>query len=373
MIIRTVKSKENPYFMLNRTAADDERLSYKAVGIHTYLMSKPDNWQANESDIIKKHLDGRASVRAGIAELRKYGYMGRVQDKDAKGRFAPARIDTYECPELNPNFRGVLSDSDASDFNDDDSDSPECENRTTDIKVPLFDFLTAENPTAENRTLVINESSDIKNLSFGQAERPNDLPLQDEIPALVTEELDAPPIAPAPPAAAAGQEQTIVAAKDGKGKKTSKAAAQEDDDNHESMKRALVGYQELWNGIFFCVHQHKNYDAALNEGIKKAIGKMAKKLITDGYGIDDLRKWYGTIWLTEFYNRQGVVRTATLGRINSGIRQMRNIEAGGKPDFLEEPAKVKAVAGPQDDIFDDSGFVGRMDLPQQNYWANESV
>ena len=373
MIIRTVKSNENPYFMLNRTAANDERLSYKAVGIHTYLMSKPDNWQANESDIIKKHADGRASVRAGIAELRKYGYMSRVQEKDAKGHFASARIDTYECPELNPNFRGVLSDLDVSDFNDEDGDSPECENRTTDIKVPLFDFLTAENPTSENRTLMINECSDIKNLSFGQAEKPIDLSLQDESPALVTEEAVAPLIAPVPPAAAASAVQTPGATKNGKGKKSSKATAQEDDENHESMKRALVGYQELWNGIFFCVHQHKNYDAALNEGIKKAIGKMAKKLITDGYGIDDLRKWYGLIWLTEFYNRQGVVRTATLGRINSGIRQVRNIEAGGKPDFLEESAKAKVVTGPQDDIFDDSGFVGRMDLPQQNYWANEVV
>lgn len=237
----------------------------------------------------------------------------------------------------------------------------------------MFDFPTAGNPISENRTLIIIEYSDIKNLSFGQAEKPIDLSLQDESPALVTEEAVAPLIAPVPPAAAASAVQTPGATKNGKGKKSSKATAQEDDENHESMKRALVGYQELWNGIFFCVHQHKNYDAALNEGIKKAIGKMAKKLITDGYGIDDLRKWYGLIWLTEFYNRQGVVRTATLGRINSGIRQVRNIEAGGKPDFLEESAKAKVVTGPQDDIFDDSGFVGRMDLPQQNYWANEVV
>lgn len=167
MIVRTVKNKENPYFLLNRTAANDDRLSYKAIGIHTYLMSKPDSWQANEEDIIKRHTDGRSSVRSGIAELRKYGYMARVQEKDEKGKFLPARIDTYESPELNPYFTGVLSDDD---LNNQDNE-PVCD-------FPTAGFPTAGFPTAGNRPLVINDSSKELNKNILVAKQPQQEPAQ---------------------------------------------------------------------------------------------------------------------------------------------------------------------------------------------------
>ena len=103
MIYRTIKNAANPYLLLNRAASNDERLSYKAIGIHTYLMGKPDNWEANESDLTNRHTDGKAAVRSGVQELLQYGYMTRVQiRKDNK--IVGWRLDTYECPELNPYY-----------------------------------------------------------------------------------------------------------------------------------------------------------------------------------------------------------------------------------------------------------------------------
>jgi hypothetical protein len=103
MIYRTVKNATNPYFCLDRTAINDERLSYKAIGILATIMGKPDNWQANETDLTSRHSDGKAAVRSGVQELLQYGYMARVQIRKDK-KIVGWRIDTYESPSLNPHF-----------------------------------------------------------------------------------------------------------------------------------------------------------------------------------------------------------------------------------------------------------------------------
>jgi hypothetical protein len=77
-IIRVQKDKDHPYFLLNRAAVDDDRLSWKAVGLHTYLMSKPDNWTIREEDLINRHTDGHASIRSGLKELKKFGYIKTI-------------------------------------------------------------------------------------------------------------------------------------------------------------------------------------------------------------------------------------------------------------------------------------------------------
>jgi len=103
MIFRTVKDKNNPYTRLGHATINDERLSYKAIGIHTYLMSKPDDWQANEADITARHSEGKSAVRSGVQELIQYGYMARVQLRKDK-KIVGWRLDVYESPEVNPHY-----------------------------------------------------------------------------------------------------------------------------------------------------------------------------------------------------------------------------------------------------------------------------
>ena len=43
-IIRRIK-KENPFIMLDKTCINDNRLSWKAKGLHTYIMGLPDDWK----------------------------------------------------------------------------------------------------------------------------------------------------------------------------------------------------------------------------------------------------------------------------------------------------------------------------------------
>ncbi len=148
MIYRTVKDKDNRYVRLNVAAANDERLSYKAVGIHTYIMTKPDGWEANETDIARRHADGLASVRSGVKELIQHGYMVRVRTVDAQKRVTGWRIDTFETPELNPHF--IPGDPSPAHV-----DEPDCENLNLatepDCEKPHVENPHVENPHVENR------------------------------------------------------------------------------------------------------------------------------------------------------------------------------------------------------------------------------
>jgi hypothetical protein len=98
-IIRVQKNKENPYVMLNKTFIEDERLSWKAKGLMTYFLSKPDDWKIMMCDLVKRSVDGRVSVASGINELIKYGYIRRYQPKNDKNQYLPVEYIVYEIPQ----------------------------------------------------------------------------------------------------------------------------------------------------------------------------------------------------------------------------------------------------------------------------------
>jgi|SRR5690606_6156707 len=76
----------------------DSRLSFKAKGILTYLLSRPDDWQVYEVEIIKHAKDGRDSVRSGIKELIDCGYIERTERRNEKGQFKGYEYEVYEVP-----------------------------------------------------------------------------------------------------------------------------------------------------------------------------------------------------------------------------------------------------------------------------------
>jgi hypothetical protein len=83
-IFRTTKDRNNPYVMINKIGLEDTRLSWKARGILAYLLSKPDNWQIKLEHLEKQAPDGKTSLRSGIDELKKHGYLIRVAIRENK-------------------------------------------------------------------------------------------------------------------------------------------------------------------------------------------------------------------------------------------------------------------------------------------------
>ena len=89
--------KEN-FTILDNTCIRDSNLSWKSKGLHTYLMSLPEDWKICLSDLIKRSLDGRDSVTSAIRELESRGYIQRDVQRTEKGCFKNFCYMVFESP-----------------------------------------------------------------------------------------------------------------------------------------------------------------------------------------------------------------------------------------------------------------------------------
>lgn len=99
VIVRTHRSLH--YATVKLTAVEDHRLSYKAKGLHTYLISRPPEWKIYHHDLLARATDGKDSVTSGIKELKKYAYL-RIELVRNGGRITGAIWHVYEEPHMQP-------------------------------------------------------------------------------------------------------------------------------------------------------------------------------------------------------------------------------------------------------------------------------
>lgn len=95
-IFRVHKNKN--YTTMCNFHFDDRRLSLKAVGLHSFILSKPDDWKIIIQNIIHSHTDGRESVYSGIRELVKFGYWVKYPVRK-NGKISYYQTDIYEEPQ----------------------------------------------------------------------------------------------------------------------------------------------------------------------------------------------------------------------------------------------------------------------------------
>jgi len=153
-MVRTRKNRENPYVMLDKTGLHDQRLSWKAKGLHAYLMSLPDDWTIYITELTKHTKDGRDSTRAAFKELELAGYVTNEAIRNSKGRIEKWEKIVYEQPLHWEPIEKTKSKKVK-------EQEPETENPYVD---PETDFPDLEkphldNPDLENPTLLINNST----------------------------------------------------------------------------------------------------------------------------------------------------------------------------------------------------------------------
>lgn len=66
-IFRTLKNKN--YTVMSNVHLRDKKLSWKAKGIHSYVLSLPDDWEIRVNHLITVSTDGEKSTRSGLKEL----------------------------------------------------------------------------------------------------------------------------------------------------------------------------------------------------------------------------------------------------------------------------------------------------------------
>lgn len=142
--------KRDSYVVIDKTLLNDKTLSWKAKGLHSYLMGLPDDWKVQEADLINRSKDGRESTRSAIKELTDAGYIERVAVRE-KGQFKSWEFVVHELPTFTPPEKPKqveLPDEER-------RHEPESENPT--VVPPESGFPKVEKPILENPPLLSNE------------------------------------------------------------------------------------------------------------------------------------------------------------------------------------------------------------------------
>jgi len=85
------------FTVLDNPLLDDERLSLRARGLLALLLSKPDDYPVNATNIAQRTKEGRDAIEAAIRELIEVGYARRRREQDTRGRWN-TYTDVYETP-----------------------------------------------------------------------------------------------------------------------------------------------------------------------------------------------------------------------------------------------------------------------------------
>ncbi|MDW4411586.1 DnaD domain protein [Staphylococcus saprophyticus] len=99
---RAIKESGN-FVTVHKNFIHDNNLTFKAKGILLYLLSRPDDWQIYESEILKHTRDGKDSLKSGIKELEEVGYVARTRKRNDKGHLNGYEYLVYEHPIQNGN------------------------------------------------------------------------------------------------------------------------------------------------------------------------------------------------------------------------------------------------------------------------------
>ncbi|RIH81278.1 hypothetical protein Mterra_03273 [Calidithermus terrae] len=81
------RGPKRDFTVLPNATLNDARLSWEALGMLAYLVSKPADWQVRVADLTRRPGSGRDRTYRILEELARNGYLERRQLKDARGRF----------------------------------------------------------------------------------------------------------------------------------------------------------------------------------------------------------------------------------------------------------------------------------------------
>lgn len=97
--IRRAASRDR-YLIIAKTSVEDERLSFRARGVLTFILSKPDHWRVRADHLAScSPEEGRRAVLTAMAELRAAGYMRTVKTQDPETGLWRSETLVYESPD----------------------------------------------------------------------------------------------------------------------------------------------------------------------------------------------------------------------------------------------------------------------------------
>lgn len=92
-------SKTRDFTTMSNHHLKNRKLSLKAKGMLSQILSFPDNWEFSLRGLATLSTDGLESTRSAISELEKVGYIIRKQSRRENGSFSKIEYTIFEVPQ----------------------------------------------------------------------------------------------------------------------------------------------------------------------------------------------------------------------------------------------------------------------------------
>lgn len=137
--------KNNNYTVMSNHHLQNPRLSLKAMGLMSKILSLPDDWKYSVKGLAAYCKDGYESVRTALCELEAEGYLVRRKIRNERGQIANTEYIFRESPDMViPGLTSFPKEG-----VQEKEESPE--SRINTGNSPESDFPITENPSLENR------------------------------------------------------------------------------------------------------------------------------------------------------------------------------------------------------------------------------
>lgn len=161
MAVMRVEKNSN-YTVMANYHLRDKRLSLKAKGLLSVMISLPSEWDYTLAGLAHISKEGVSAIRAAIQELEENGYVTRARLRNEAGQLGDTEYTIYEFPQnedksaepSSPPQAPVSASADVSEnvepvCGNPILEKPILENPT--LESPMLGFPTLEKPTSENR------------------------------------------------------------------------------------------------------------------------------------------------------------------------------------------------------------------------------
>lgn len=91
--------KTNNFTVMSNYHFKEKKMSLKAKGLLSLMLSLPDDWNYSVSGLVKLSKDGKDGVMSALQELEKFRYLTRTQLYNEKGQFNGIEYNIYEQPQ----------------------------------------------------------------------------------------------------------------------------------------------------------------------------------------------------------------------------------------------------------------------------------
>jgi len=90
--------REEGFTVLQNDTLEDDRLSWEAIGLLSFLLSKPDDWTVSKQHLISCRDAGDHKIKRILGELQDAGYLARQRTQDEEGKFVWESV-VYDTPQ----------------------------------------------------------------------------------------------------------------------------------------------------------------------------------------------------------------------------------------------------------------------------------